>query len=531
MPFKRSLPGRHPTLDRTPRPKVGPLHEGFALTPPSGSVQLPQGDQPPGRALPWCAAHRDPGPGEPKPYGRGSAEAALKAAQDPQRCRQVLAEEASADTSKGPLASRQKLWASLANTAGWGDPFHLNPSMIYTVMGALKVGGYRSAQLYLDAAKNCHIAQGLPWSDQLRQAYRAAVRSCNRGIGNSKQAGGLPLEQVAALPPMGQLVKGGPRHPVAATVLASWWLLREIEASRARRKHITVNVTDRRVTWRLPSSKTDQAALGAERSHTCSCALHSPNLCPFHLMVGHLANLPEALDQPIFPAEDDQIPASKDGWADTFEQLAIHLGLPVTHNNGARMFTGHSARVTGARFMAEHNIELWRIQLFGRWGSDVFIHYIQDAPLKQLDKLALESTATMSVQRAQEQLQLLQQRIASCKSHFMHPEPDMLQDCAAGIPQIPAQGNRPGVIIQNTARDGKVHATLIYKLDLPPKQWRTRCGWPFGKNQADFKVHDSVEATPLQERCSKCFPKTRATRVDMSSSTDDQRAQSASGED
>ena len=54
--------------------------------------------------------------------------------------------------------------------------------------------------------------------------------------------------------------------------------------------------------------------------------------------------------------------------------------------------------------MASHNIEFWRIQLFGRWGSDVFIHYIQDAPLAQLDQLALESTAAMSVQRAQEQL-------------------------------------------------------------------------------------------------------------------------------
>ena len=248
-------------------------------------------------------------------------------------------------------------------------------------------------------------------------------------------------------------------------------------------------------------------------------------------MIGHLANLPEAPDQPIFPAEDDSIPASKEGWADTFEQLAMHLGLPVTHSNGARMFTGHSARVTGARFMAEHNIELWRIQLFGRWGSDVFIHYIQDAPLKQLDKLALESTASMSVQRAQEQLQLLQQRIASCKSQFMRPEPDMLHDCAAGIPQIPEHDNRPGVIIQNTARDGKFHATLIYKLDLPPKQWRARCGWPFGKNQADFKVHESVDGMPLHDRCSKCFPKTHATRVDTPSSTDDQRAESAGGED
>lgn len=149
--------------------------------------------------------------------------------------------------------------------------------------------------------------------------------------------------------------------------------------------------------------------------------MRPPNLCPFHVMVELLAELPSDPDQPLFPAEDINSPASKEGWADTFEKLAIRLQLPIARSNGARLYTGYSARVTGARFMAEHNIELWRIQLFGRWGSNVFLHYVQDAPLKQLDKLALESTASMSVQRASEQLQLLQQRIALCKSQFMHP--------------------------------------------------------------------------------------------------------------
>ena len=88
----------------------------------------------------------------------------------------------------------------------------------------------------------------------------------------------------------------------------------------------------------------------------------------------------------LFPAANGS-PASKQGWADTFQEIARLLSIPTAHANGARCFTGHSARVTGARHMASTNVELWRVQLFGRWGSDVFKHYIQDAPLSQLESL------------------------------------------------------------------------------------------------------------------------------------------------
>ena len=126
----------------------------------------------------------------------------------------------------------------------------------------------------------------------------------------------------------------------------------------------------------------------------------------------HLNKLPPGPDPYIFPAADGHS-STKKGWADTFEALAKRLELPITRQNGARAFS-----VSGARFMATNNIELWRIQLFGRWGSEVFLHYIQDAPLAQLDMLALESTAAMSVHKAQEELELLQRRIQDCKASF-----------------------------------------------------------------------------------------------------------------
>lgn len=140
--------------------------------------------------------------------------------------------------------------------------------MIFAVMGALKRGGYRSAQ-YLDAANNCRVALGF-------LSYRSAVRSCKRGIRRPKQAAHLPLDRVALIKQEQALAEGGPRFPAAASALASWWLLRAIKASRARRKHIVVDETNQKVTWKLPSSKTDQAALGAAPTHALAlCAAKS----------------------------------------------------------------------------------------------------------------------------------------------------------------------------------------------------------------------------------------------------------------
>ena len=320
------------------------------------------------------------------------------------------------------------------------------------------------------------------------------MRSCKRGIGHPKQAAHLPLERLANL-------SGDPE--VSATILASWWLLRELEASRARHKHVTIDETPLKASWKLPSSKTDQAALGATRSHTCA-----GGLCPYHVMVDLLKCLPDEPEQLIFPAEDG-LASTKKSWADTFEALAHRLHLPIVHENGARAYTGHSARVTGARFMAIHNIELWRIQLFGRWGSDVVLHYVQDAPVAQLDMLALESTATMSVRKAQEELLSLQQRIKECKTSFMQPELHMLEDCDASVHLSVSEENLPSVTILNTAKGGRYRLTLIYKLDIHPRRWRARCGWPFGKNQADYRICKDIPSTAIHLRCSKCFPKPR----------------------
>ena len=89
------------------------------------------------------------------------------AANEPELSRSLLKDKVRSDTSIGPQESRTKTWAELCKAAGFDHPFCLTPEHIFTVMGVLDGANYRSAELYLDAAKQTHIEMGFCWSQQL----------------------------------------------------------------------------------------------------------------------------------------------------------------------------------------------------------------------------------------------------------------------------------------------------------------------------------------------------------------------------
>ena len=515
MRFKRSLAIR-PQVEIRPKAKVAKvqvLNEGFAIPQleivPAGLEVLPE------------PSTRDGA--EALPYARGTGQEAMAFAADPARCRQALLNDAMARTSSGPIESRLKKWETLAMRAGFASPFELTPDLIYTVMGAFKLAKYRSAEQYLETAKQAFIHDGGIWSDQLRQAARAAVRSCKRGIGCPKQAKGLPLSKLGNVGDMRPLANGGPVHPARATILASWWLLREIEASFSRVKHIAVSHEERKISWRLPSSKADWKALGAVRSHRCSCDFAEEDICPYHCMVAHLGDIGQDPDSPVFPGIDGRS-ATKAGWADTFQELARQLGLPLTHPNGARCWTGHSARATGAIHLAATCIDLWRIQIFGRWGSDAVLLYIRDGPVAQLDDLASESTAKLSIQAAQGQLKALLQQVESTKQSLSTslaiPSMEMLTDCEVSPP--PALGSHKAFaerFVRNKNIGGKIHTALHFMPDSHPREWRTKCAWRFALHETDYEFVDSPGKF---SKCLKCFPGSKhksSSSSDSSSST------------
>ena len=69
-------------------------------------------------------------------------------------------------------------------------------------------------------------------------------------------------------------------------------------------------------------------------------------------------------------------------------KMAELLGLEVQSQSGAPRFTCQSFRVTGAMFLASSGIDVWRIQIHGRWGSATVLKYVRLAPLTK--SLALE---------------------------------------------------------------------------------------------------------------------------------------------
>ena len=86
-------------------------------------------------------------------------------------------------------------------------------------------------------------------------------------------------------------------------------------------------------------------------------------------------------DLPLFPSEDGEVVA-KDRMALAIMEAAQRLGSPLETPDGSSKVTGHSLRVSGAQGLARAGMDVWAIQLLGRWGSSVVLDYVREVPLE-----------------------------------------------------------------------------------------------------------------------------------------------------
>ena len=99
----------------------------------------------------------------------------------------------------------------------------------------------------------------------------------------------------------------------------------------ARRKYITINEEEKKVTWALPLTKTDPEALGRSRDWGCICIAPDDNnkKCPFHAAKYHMqilrdsfGDLTEDEDLPFFPQGDGQ-EVTAEAFIRLIEELAV----------------------------------------------------------------------------------------------------------------------------------------------------------------------------------------------------------------
>ena len=184
----------------------------------------------------------------------------------------------------------------------------------------LKQGGYRSAGNYFARAVEEHIRHGHDWTPALAQARKEAVRAITRGMGPPRQSAPLPLESLMGipnelLPPEGSAFLGWPFNYRNLVVLASLWMLREIEVAFARVSDVHLSACGNCVTWLLPVSKTNPQALGKKRTLGCTCGGKPEVPCGNCLMRSHIESSNKRISSsggtvsdstPLFPQPSHQ---------------------------------------------------------------------------------------------------------------------------------------------------------------------------------------------------------------------------------
>ena len=371
------------------------------------------------------------------------------------------------------------------------------------------------------------------WNSLVWRASRDAVRSCTRGLGGPRKALPLPSDRLEELPDGADpWVPAGPIGPKNLVVLGSWFLLREVEAAAATvgDLRITLNKGKPKAEWRLPASKTDQRAEGVTRTHGCSCQGSPRTDCPAHVAWAHASMLikkfgDRGVDAPLFPNVKGEM-CQKDAVAATLVAAARHLNIPTETPTGR--ISGHTLRVTGAQGLAAMGLDLWAVQLLGRWGSAAVKGYVQEAHLakaegwaakakndRDLDTMVGELVDkvekglrgkdlwTMVLAQAKEAVkqalgerqgqQPVQQEVAEALAV------EAVATCSKGSPALDAVMSSGGI----------AHAVLFGPSDGDLDMMATICGWRFGKAKGAKLLQKADLKVEYKMLCARCFSSER----------------------
>eukprot|EP00959_Pyramimonas_sp_CCMP1952_P409675 8585839-Pyramimonas_sp.AAC.1 len=194
-------------------------------------------------------------------------------------------------------SSRVSLWSTWCkfHTAWFAGSVLIPvlPLTVESIKGVVSMmirGGYRSAENYVSVAKD-HHCEVYEWTTPLAREQKRANAAARRGIGLAHQCAELPIDEawVAALAIDAEFASGAANRPhlwpvsvVNYLIVASFFLLREIEASLMLNSAVTIDMDTETVRIRLPVSKTDPQALSCTRSWGCVCSPAGRAPCPYH---------------------------------------------------------------------------------------------------------------------------------------------------------------------------------------------------------------------------------------------------------
>jgi len=217
------------------------------------------------------------------------------------------------------------------------------------------------------------------------------------------------------------------------------------------------------------------------------------------------------LDSPLFPTLNGEV-ASKTAVVQTFEALATNLELPL-ERDGARLFGGHTARVSGAQFLAGIGLEVPKIQLLARWASLIVLRYVAEAPLAaitdNMKTLLRDKLGQGSEQPGRDQQQISEATQSDVQNDILDRLRELEAKVASRVPiadeiqELP----KPDAVLKMVVNDKsrKIHQFVV-RADA--HTGRTCCGWKFDPSQ-----HSTMDELPdgvlWHEVCDWCMPDRR----------------------
>ena len=426
-------------------------------------------------------------------------------------------------------------------------PWPLTYENIRAFGASMKQGGYRSAGIYFQSI--CSHQQRVlrtPIPPMVRYCIRDCVRSIKRGLGVTRLKDGFPALGLSRIP-VGDVNTGfildSVEHSRDMAVLATWFMLREIEMAAARASHLRVDSHE--VFILIPTYKTDSFGKLTERSLKCTCRIRRHPMCPYHAAVRHLDRLnhrgpSEAPHtEPLFPDKDGTTP-SKHRMVEVIRMVIGHTGQalerPDAQGRPMQRFGGHSLRVAGAQLLAASGVPLQLIQLLGRWTSMAIQRYTQEAALAVVPDLpsqVLEGDGIMhllpgpcSATPAQQPPAVVQPPISKDDTHndgaiarldqSTKDHGDQIMKIRGELNQMKEAITKPQFAFVKRIRSPVVHIGSNVELANPPRRWRSKCGWSYGISNF-LRVAEIV--TPMR-KCKKCFEMGNDSSSDDKSDSD-----------
>lgn len=429
-------------------------------------------------------------------WGRGNRNRALAAMAKKSKGRRCLEEDFQAKSSRAPKESRRRTVRELLRMDPAAEGFKLNVESLQNLAAALKEARYKSAVIYLTEAKLVHVERGWEWSAQLDRYFKLCKASLSRAKGPSKKAPEVP-EFVRKIPPPKDVSwRTKVVFAYELFLLATVWMLREIEVSSLTTNSFLLDHMGKKVTIDLLVSKSDQDAVGVKRTLQCVCASAKCEWdCPFRVTLDVVCKVEK------FNGTGSQLCIRRDRKAVTKYSLVSAWCTVFQMKVG-----GHSGRRSGALHYVRLGWTLPQIAFLGRWKSNIVVEYAQEAlelaPVN--DKESKHRTSPSQTTKGTE----VWEQIEACQKNLkkevkwvkeeLSKSKDAVEVMAKKFEEVSEKngGHLPPWVRSGSSKT--THRNGSFISTSPPFTWRTVCGWYYASSNFTFT---DVEGDNL---CLKC---------------------------